>query len=139
MAATQSAPTTARPPTSLPGPIQFGTLPVDAPVSKGYFTDREKAREASRKGNAEKARRRALEPEVRALLKLEDAADSLTQALLDAALGRGTFATLSPADRLKATIKALEYSVGRPSPATKDTDIPDVPTAAGLFGPPASG
>lgn len=132
MSRSQTSPIVDRPPTR----PEMGELD-DVAGSGPYFADREKAREASAKGNAEKARRRALEPEVRALLKLEDAADQLTQALLDAALGRGTFATLSPADRLKATIKALEYSVGRPSPSARPDDAPDVPTAAGLFGGPA--
>jgi hypothetical protein len=66
--------------------------------------------------------------------RLERAAEDLVSELLDAAKGRGDYSGLSPADRLKATIKALEYSVGRPVPATTSTSKPDVPTADGLFG-----
>jgi hypothetical protein len=99
------------------------------------FADPNFAREASAKAAEARAAKAALPAEERALRKLETAADQLTGALLDAALGRGSFAALSPADRLKATIKALEYSVGRPSPQGKAAeDTKDVPTADKLFG-----
>jgi hypothetical protein len=99
------------------------------------FSDPNFARQASAKAAEARAAKAALPAEERALRKLETAAEQLTAALLDAALGRGTFATLSPADRLKATIKALEYSVGRPSPQGKPADdTKDVPTADKLFG-----
>jgi len=66
---------------------------------------------------------------------MRSSAAELTKALLDAALGRDVFVNLSPADRLKATIKALEYAVGRPGAKDGDDEpTPELPTGESLFG-----
>lgn len=99
------------------------------------FTDPEKARAAGLR-SAEAARERRENPEahMRALFEKQRAA--LSNTLLDAAFGRGTFGgqataecpscgtevsvdipSLLPDKRLTAVAKALEYSIGRPAQA----------------------
>jgi hypothetical protein len=74
--------------------------------------------EAGRKGAAARWRRDRLKKEdpERYMRELFDASKAdLSQALLDAALGRNEWHDLPLDKRLAAITKALEYSVGRPA------------------------
>jgi hypothetical protein len=104
------------------------------------FSDPEKASAAGKRSAELRRARAAASPEARAREAMRSSAEKLTQSLLDAALGRDVFVNLSPADRLKATIKALEYAVGRPgAKEDDDDDTPELPTGESLFGTPAVG
>jgi hypothetical protein len=93
------------------------------------FSDPEKARAAGLR-SAEVRARRDLTPEQ----QIEAELPRLTACLLDAALGRGSFGELKPADRLKALQTALAYGLGRPGARQEPETAPEPPSAASLFG-----
>lgn len=117
-----------------------------SPAPPTQFTS-ETAREAGkRSAEARAERRRLLEEDPDALIRLEFQSEraALSKELLDAAFGRGSFAAevecdgcgahvsvpgLPPEKRLGAVTKALEYAVGRPTarkdePASKREEAP---------------
>jgi hypothetical protein len=97
------------------------------------FADAEKAAEAGRASAAAAKRRREAAkeaPEVQIAAELP----ALVASMLDAALGRGSFASLKPQDRLKALQTALAYGMGRPGTAKPAEEAPEPPSAAALFG-----
>ena len=81
---------------------------------------KETAKEASQRGvqaRRERATQRAeMQADVRAKDVLASSAEALAKELVHAALGRGEYATLAPRERLQATIKGLEWAIGRPGP-----------------------
>jgi hypothetical protein len=82
----------------------------------------QRALEARRK-NAE--RRAAVASDIRARDILATHAEALAKELLSAALGKGDYAgELKPKERLQAVIKALEWGIGRPIPATQPEEQP---------------
>jgi hypothetical protein len=82
----------------------------------------ERALEARRK-NAEL--RATVTADVRAREVLASHAEALAKELLSAALGKGDYAGhLKPKERLQAVIKALEWGIGRPIPATQPEEQP---------------
>jgi hypothetical protein len=102
----------------------------------------EEALEQARLGglaSGEKRRRRAkMTPRERALEAITKNLGPLVQELLAAAHGEGDFEGLDPKLRLTATLRALEYAIGRPvtPKAAKDDGKPappPVPTADDLF------
>lgn len=100
------------------------------------FNDPEIQAAASRKGVEARERARALRegpPDA----QIEAATPKLVAELLDAALGKGDFASLKPSDRLKALQTALAYGLGRPGARQTADDGPEAPSAAALFGLPA--
>jgi hypothetical protein len=84
---------------------------------------KETAREMSRRGveaRRENAARRAeMRADVRAKEILASSAEALAKELVNAALGRGEYTTLAPRERFQATLKALEWGIGRPGPAAR--------------------
>jgi hypothetical protein len=77
----------------------------------------------ARKKNAES--RAAVAADVRARDVLATHAEALAKELLSAALGKGDYAgQLKPKERLQAVIKALEWGIGRPIPATQPEERP---------------
>jgi hypothetical protein len=80
----------------------------------------EKAAELGRLGgirSGEVRRAKAeLKAEARALQRFADESDHVAQELLDAAFGRGVFASLDPKERAALLKTCLEYGVGRPRP-----------------------
>jgi hypothetical protein len=96
----------------------------------------EQAREAARKSHEVRRANRQKDPAVRATELVRTATPDLMGELLKAAKGQDDFADLSPAQRLSAIIKALEYGVGRPTAAPKgeaeEAPLPVTPET--LFG-----
>jgi general stress protein YciG len=113
-----------------------------------FSKDREAAREAGRRGGLrrqELARLKREDPEAWARETFAAERAGLSNLLLDAAYGRGTFAgdiecqecgahvsipLLPPEKRLGAVVKAMEYAIGRPTPR-KDAE-PATPEEGGL-------
>ena len=83
----------------------------------------ELARELGRKGGEARAeslrRKKEMTPEERAREVIMLKQERLVSELLDAALGQGDFAQLDLKTRVSATVKALEWSIGRPASAPK--------------------
>lgn len=75
--------------------------------------DQEKATAAAKARNERLAQMTDTE---RAQALIQSKLSPLTRQLLDAALGRKDFASLDPKERLAATIRALEWGIGRPIP-----------------------
>lgn len=68
--------------------------------------------------------RAAMSAEARARDVLASNAEALARELLNA-LGRGDYAgELKPRDRMQAVIKALEWGIGRPTPASPPEEPP---------------
>jgi hypothetical protein len=94
--------------------------------------NRENAKEMGQRGvqaRRLKAEQRAtFSADARAREVLASNAEALARELLNAALGRGDYAgELKPRDRMQAVIKALEWGIGRPIPASppEEPGIPD--------------
>ena len=91
--------------------------------------DRENAKEMGQRGaeaRRQKAKQRAeISADARAREVLASNAEALARELLNAALGRGDYAEeLKPRDRMQAVIKALEWGIGRPTPASPPEEPP---------------
>jgi hypothetical protein len=83
----------------------------------------ENAKEMGQRGveaRRQKAEERAsMTADARAREVLASNAEALARELLNAALGRGDYAgELKARDRMHAVIKALEWGIGRPTPAS---------------------
>ena len=94
------------------------------PSAAPHLFTKENAAEKGRIGGlaaAEKRRLRREEPETFVALTLEESRPQLVKALLDAALARGEWDLLPLEKRLSAVVKALEYAVGKPTAAEKET------------------
>jgi hypothetical protein len=92
----------------------------------------ENAKEMGQRGveaRRQKAEQRAsMTADARAREVLASNAEALARELLNAALGRGDYAgELKGRDRMHAVIKALEWGIGRPVPASppEEPRIPD--------------
>jgi hypothetical protein len=96
----------------------------------------EQAREAAKLSHLARAANKEKDPATRATELVRAATPALMGELLKAARGEEEFEGLTPAARLSAIIKALEYGVGRPTAAPKgeDQDIPANITPESLFG-----
>ena len=83
----------------------------------------ENAKEMSQRGVQARRERAARRVELQADARAKDtfacSAEALAKELVNAALGRGEYAKLKPGERLQATIKALEWGIGRPGPAVQ--------------------
>jgi len=102
------------------------SAPVEAsPGPFGGLTPREAGIRS-----AEVRARRDLTPEE----QIEAELPRLMASLLDAALGRGSYGELKPADRLKALQTALAYGLGRPGARQEPETASEPPSAASLFG-----
>lgn len=100
---------------------------------------RRRAAEAGRKGAEVRARKRDLTPEERALDAIKGKLSSLTNELMNAALGQGDFVDLKPETRVAALKTLMEYGLGKPTAQSKTepTDEGDTgPTPESLFAQP---
>jgi hypothetical protein len=98
----------------------------------------ENAKEMAQRGveaRRQKAERRAaISADARAREVLASNAEALARELLNAALGRGDYAgALKPRDRMQAVIKALEWGIGRPIPASPPEEAPIPEEDVGLI------
>lgn len=89
------------------------------------FQDSESARKAGAAGNETKRRRKEMTPAQRAREDIQSKVPALLKELLQAAEGKGDFDKLSPAMRLRAIMRALEYGIGRPAPVSGKAKVPD--------------
>lgn len=89
---------------------------------------------ASGKTRAAKAK---LRDDLKARMLFVEAAEELAQEMLDAALGRGAFASLDPKERAGLLKTCLEYAVGRPrpqDPLARDDEDPETEPDGFRFG-----
>jgi len=78
------------------------------------------------KASAEvRAGKRHQKPEKLARRAIARDSEALAKQLVQMALGKNEFVTLEPKDRMTATIKALEYGIGRPAPAPRKAPEPE--------------
>lgn len=100
--------------------------------------DTESAAEAGRKSGEARRRASSMTVQERAQDAIGRKLGALTQELLNAALGEGSFSELEPKTRLQAVLRALEYGLGKPGAASKvdpakGSDEPSGPTPEDLF------
>jgi hypothetical protein len=100
------------------------------------------ASEMGRRGvqaRRQKAEQRAvMSADARAREVLASNAEALARELLNAALGKGDYAgELKPRDRMQAVIKALEWGIGRPTPASppEEPRMPDEEVGIKIISP----
>lgn len=90
---------------------------------------KENAGEYARQAVAARTQKRTKSPQ-----EIFDAAQAkLAGQLVDAAMGRGDFAELPAKERLQATIKALEFGIGRPTQQKPQEAKKHVATPEDLF------
>lgn len=91
---------------------------------------------AGRKGGKAAAEAKRAKKQLSADLRFRDAleaeSEELGKRLLDAAFGRGVFASLDLKDQLAALKLALEHGVGRPRPAAVKPEADEDPGVYGL-------
>ena len=85
------------------------------------------ASEAGKASAAARKRQRELTPEERALDAIGKRLGTLTNELVQAALGEGDFTGLKLETRVTALTRLLEWKLGRPA-AVKPKDDPEGPT-----------
>jgi len=100
--------------------------------------DSDAAAEAGRRSGEARRRAAAMNPQERALDAITKKLGSLTNELISAALGEGSFAELDPKTRVSALVRVLEYGLGKPTVAAKaeTNDEPSGPTPESIFADP---